>query len=191
MASLDDCVEESVGQLYVKRYFSPQAKAVCKDMVDWLSDVVRSRIADVDWMSEATKARANAKLDHFRAKIGYPDVWDVGHCPSLAKEMSADVSYASNALLAYRASFLRSFARINKPTDPHRWYMPPQMVNACFIPTRNEICFPSAILQAPFFVAPTPERPDGDAAVNFAAIGAVICHEISHGTSFFSTLFPE
>jgi putative endopeptidase len=95
--------------------------------------------------------------------------------------LSRDQSYAENVRALNAAQARRMLKRINKPVDPERWEMPPFIINAYFHPTRNEIVFPSAILQQPFFSTPTADMPHGDVAINFAAIGAVICHEISHG----------
>lgn len=180
-AHIGGVLEESLGIKYVERHFSPEAKQVCKDMVKILTEVLKSRFDEIEWMGPETKKKAHAKLDRFRAKIGYPDRWDVEHCAELLSLIGHDASYAANIRMSSAVEARRSMKRVNKPVDPDKWYFPPYIVNACFVPTRVEILFPSAILQPPFFIPPTKESPHGDPPVNFAAIGAVICHEISHG----------
>lgn len=177
-------VEQSLGKLYVARHFAPEAKKACEEMVDAIVEVLAGRFdpeTGVTWMGNSTKQRALEKLKAFKSKIGYPDVWDVDHCDELAGDISSDVPYAVNMFAVGKSNIKRMLARINKPRDENRWFMPPFMVNACFIPNRTEILFPAAILQPPFFVAPTPSLPYGDVALNFSAIGSVISHEISHG----------
>lgn len=180
-AHVGSLMEESLGIKYVERHFSPHAKKVCKEMVDILTDVLRSRFDEIEWMGPETKKRAHTKLDRFRAKIGYPDRWDIEHCRDLVESLKLDAPYAFNVRSAMAIETKRSVKRVNKPVDPEKWYFAPYIVNACFVPTRVEILFPSAILQPPFFIPPTKDSPHGDPPVNFAAIGAVICHEISHG----------
>lgn len=183
-AEVGRAVEESLGMLYVARHFKPEAKKACEEMVGAIVEVLAGRFnheTGVTWMGNSTKDRALQKLNAFKSKIGYPDVWDVDYCEELASQISGDVPYAVNMLAVGKSNIKRMLARINKPRDENKWFMPPFMVNACFIPNRTEILFPAAILQPPFFVAPTPDLPHGDVALNFSAIGSVISHEISHG----------
>lgn len=123
-------VEESLGIKYVARHFSPEAKKVCKEMVDILTEVLRKRIEEIEWMQSETKQRAHRKLDTFRAKIGYPDKWEVEHCPALEQKIDADASYASNVRAAVATEVKREVDRVNKAVDPDKWEMPPFMVNA-------------------------------------------------------------
>lgn len=172
-------LEHCLGILYTERHFTPSAKQACLEMVHVLTDVLSKRIDVLDWMQEETKAKAKLKLAHFRPMIGYPDKWEVEDIPELVDKLSMDQSYAANVRACNVRNFKKVIDRIDKPVDPHRWEMPPTMVNAYFHPLKNVIVFPAAILQPPFFFHPTEESPFGDPAVNFSAIGAVICHEIS------------
>jgi putative endopeptidase len=117
-------VEESLSIKFVAKHFSPEAKAVCKEMVDELTDVMRTRIDQVTWMSQKTRDRAHVKLDKFRAKLGYPERWDVDHCPDLAKMLSIKASYASNIRASCQIEARRTVLRINKPVDLDAWSMP-------------------------------------------------------------------
>jgi putative endopeptidase len=131
-SQVGEAVEESLGRLYVERHFSPEAKQTCQGMVDALVAVLAARFdpeTGVDWMSDATKKRALEKLSRFRAKIGYPDVWRVEHCDGLAKQVGLGASYAANIRAAAKCDVQRALARVNKPIDKERWYMPPFMVN--------------------------------------------------------------
>lgn len=172
-------LEDSIGILYTDRHFKPIAKKACLDMVNVLTEVLRKRIEEVEWMQAETKTKAKQKLDRFRPMIGYPDNWDVEDIPELLEKVSLQNSYAANIMACKARKFKKVIERIDKPVDPDRWEMPCTLVNAYFHPLKNVIVFPAAILQPPFFFHPTEDSPHGDPAVNFSAIGAVICHEIS------------
>jgi predicted metalloendopeptidase len=161
---------EAVGQLYVERYFTPQAKAAMAKLVENLRAAYRSRIAKLPWMTEETKQAALRKLEKIRVKIGYPDQWrDYG-----TLDIEAGDAYGNRKReLAFNRT--RDIARLGKPANRGEWGMAPQTVNAYYSSTWNEIVFPAAILQPPFF------DPDADDAVNYGAIGAVIGHEMGHG----------
>jgi putative endopeptidase len=161
---------EAVGRLYVARHFSPEAKSRMADMIENLREAFRESIVELDWMTDATKAEALDKLERFNVKIGYPDEW---------RDYSAlelrDDDLVGNARAASAFSYDRMIERLGRPVDRGRWGMTPQTVNAYYSPTLNEIVFPAAILQPPFFDV------DADDAVNYGAIGGVIGHEFSHG----------
>ena len=161
---------EAIGEMYVERYFPPVAKSRMEKLVENLIEAYRVDIRALDWMSEATKAKALVKLSKFAKKIGYPDKW---------RDYSA-LQFSPDSLidnLNNMATFVQNyeFAKIGKPVDREEWLMFPQTVNAYYHPAMNEIVFPAAILQPPFFDV------DADDAVNYGAIGAVIGHEIGHG----------
>lgn len=161
---------EAVGQLYVERYFPPVAKKRALEMVMNLKKVFRERIKNVDWMSEETKQKALQKLAAFNVKIGYPDKWK-----DYSKlEIKRD-AYVLNVMRAAGFEFKKDLAKIGKPVDKAEWHMTPQTVNAYYSPSMNEIVFPAAILQPPYF------NPDADDAVNYGAMGVVIGHEMTHG----------
>jgi putative endopeptidase len=156
--------------LYVERYFPAEAKKRMLDLVANLRISLGERIANLAWMGPETKAKAKEKLDAITVKIGYPDKWrDYSNL-----EVSTQ-SFAENALKARNFEFKFMIGKVNKPVDKAQWLMPPQMVNAYYEPTANEIVFPAAILQPPFFYL------DADDAVNYGAIGVVIGHEMTHG----------
>ena len=161
---------EAVGKLYVAQHFPPQSKSQMDELVSRLLDAYRDSIEQLEWMSAETKMKAQEKLASFTPKIGYPDTW---------RDYSALSVDASDLLGNVRAGnefeFQRELAKIGAPLDRDEWFMTPQTVNAYYNPGFNEIVFPAAILQYPFF---DPER---DAASNYGAIGAVIGHEIGHG----------
>jgi len=161
---------EAVGKIYVASEFPPAAKARMTELIDNLIAAYRASITSLPWMSVATKERALEKLAQFTPKIGHPDEF---------KDYSALVTdptdLVGNARRAYSVAMDRELAKLGKPIDRGEWYMTPQTVNAYYNPTMNEIVFPAAILQPPFF------DPDADDAVNYGAIGAVIGHEIGHG----------
>ena len=161
---------EAVGKIYVASEFPPSAKARMTELIDNLIAAYRQSITSLSWMSEATKARALEKLEQFTPKIGHPDEF---------KDYSAletdPTDLVGNARRALSVAMDRELAKLGKPIDRGEWYMTPQTVNAYYNPTMNEIVFPAAILQPPFF------NPEADDAVNYGAIGAVIGHEIGHG----------
>lgn len=161
---------EASGQLYVKRQFSPQAKAAMRELVENLRAAYRTRIAKLPWMTEDTKKAALRKLETINVKIGYPDKWrDYG-----SLEIKPDDAFG-NRKREFAFDRARDVARFKKPADRGEWGMSPQTVNAYYRSTWNEIVFPAAILQAPFFDL------HADAAVNYGGIGAVIGHEMGHG----------
>lgn len=179
--AVGDLLEDSLGMKYTARHFSSAAKDMCLGMVQNLTQVLGEHLKTVEWMEEVTKEKALLKLSKFRPLIGYPNKWDEEGIEELAAELSVDKSYTSNVRLCQVREFKQMTARINKAVDPDRWEMPSYMVNAYYHPLKNVIVFPAAILQPPFLIHPTPEAPEGDPAVNYSAIGAVICHEITHG----------
>lgn len=161
---------EAVGQIYVTKYFPPAAKEKMITLVGNLKLALKDRIAGLSWMSEVTKKEAMAKLDKINVKVGYPDKW----IDYSSLEIGAE-SYYANMLNASRFETRRQLNKIGKPVDRSEWGMTPQTVNAYYSPNMNEIVFPAAILQPPFFWL------DADDAVNYGAIGVVIGHEMSHG----------
>ena len=161
---------EAAGKLYVDAYFPAESKAKMEQLVANLRVAMKARIEKLDWMSPETKARAQAKLAAFNVKIGYPDKWrDYSALKIKSDDLYGNVERSSAYEWAYNV------AKLGKPVDRSEWGMTPQTVNAYYDPTMNEIVFPAAILQPPFF------DPEADAAINYAGIGAVIGHEISHG----------
>lgn len=160
---------EAVGKLYVAQEFPPEAKDAIDHLVAMLIKAYDKSINELDWMSEETKKKALVKLSKFTPKVGYPEVW---------REYPAAIDSSDlvgNVRRCARAEHVRQIKRIGKEIDRTEWLMTPQTVNAYFHPVMNEIVFPAAILQPPFFDAA------GDVAANFGAIGAVIGHEIGHG----------
>ncbi|KJL39552.1 Neutral endopeptidase [Microbacterium ginsengisoli] len=161
---------EAVGRVYVERHFPPQAKVAMDELVANLIEAYRQSIATLEWMSPETRERALAKLDAFTPKIGYPVRW---------KDYSALVvdpaDVVGNVRRAHVVEHDRQLGKVGGPIDRDEWFMTPQTVNAYYNPLMNEIVFPAAILQYPFFDA------DRDAAANYGGIGAVIGHEIGHG----------
>jgi putative endopeptidase len=161
---------EAVGEEYVRRTFTPEAKARALAMVNNLRDALRERIGQLTWMSDTTKKLALVKLDAFTRKIGYPDKW---------RDYSAlqvrPGSYLENLEAANQWSSARNWDKLGKPVDRTEWGMTPPTVNAYYSPTMNEIVFPAGILQPPFY------DPKADDAVNYGGMGAVIGHEMTHG----------
>jgi putative endopeptidase len=171
MSSLTDgVVGELLGQLYVAKYFKPEAKVRMEELVKNLRKAFEIRIKQLDWMSEETKQRALAKLYAFTPKIGYPDTWK--NYDGL--EISPNTFY-QNMRNAGAWGFQENIAQIGKPVDRTKWGMTPPTVNAYYSPVMNEIVFPAGILQFPFFDA------KADDAINYGGIGGVIGHEMSHG----------
>jgi len=161
---------EAVGKDYVASYFPPESKAKMIDLVGNIRSVLKVRIDNLDWMSAETKVKAQDKLAKFTVKIGYPDTWrDYSKL-----EIKDDDAYG-NAQRAGIFEWRHDVERLNGPVDKTEWGMTPQTVNAYYNSVNNEIVFPAAILQAPFF------HPDADPAVNYGGIGGVIGHEIGHG----------
>lgn len=180
-SGVSELIPDCLGVMYTERHFPQAAKDACLQLVNVLIEVWRQRIHELDWMQSETKDKALQKLSKFKPLIGYPDKWETDDIPQLLDKISVDKSYAANVRACKVRKLRMTIERIDKPVDAGRWEMPPTMVNAYFHPLKNVIVFPAAILQPPFFFHPTPEEPYGDVAVNFSAIGAVICHEISHG----------
>ena len=161
---------EAVGELYVQRFFPPEAKERMLNLVDNLTLSLSERINNLDWMDSETKEKAQEKLGTFIVKIGYPDKW---------KDYSLleikDDSYWNNRVRVAHFAYNEMIEELGKPVDRSKWYMSPQTVNAYYNPSSNEICFPAGILQPPFFFM------DGDDAINYGGIGVVIGHEMTHG----------
>ena len=161
---------EAVGQLYVEKAFSPEAKARVQDLVKNLQAALRDRILALDWMSPATKQKALKKLDVFIVKIGYPDKWR----DYSGMEVSRG-PFVLNSLAANLFETRRNIAKLGKPYDRSEWLMNAEEVNAYYEPLTNEVCFPAGVLQPPFF------DPKADDATNYGATGATIGHEMTHG----------
>ena len=170
LATVNGTVGEALGQLYVDAKFPPEAKAKAELMIANVIDAFKKRIAVLDWMSDSTKTKAIEKLDKFTVKIAYPDKWE----DYSTMEVSADKSYFENMTAVNKWGELKNYSEIGEPVDKTEWGMSPQTVNAYFNPLNNEIVFPAAILQPPFY------NYTADEAVNYGGIGAVIGHEISH-----------
>ena len=167
---VEGALGEAVGKLYVERHFSPEAKSRMVELVANLVEAYRRSISTLDWMSEQTRARALEKLESFTPKIAYPDTWrDYSSLRVDPTDLVGNVRRAGEFELA------REIEKVGGPVDRTEWFMTPQTVNAYYNPLMNEIVFPAAILQPPFFDA------DADDAANYGAIGAVIGHEIGHG----------
>lgn len=161
---------EAVGKLYVAQHFKPEAKARMEELVDNLLQAYRQSINDLTWMTDETKVKAREKLSKFTTKIGYPNKWkDYSQL-----EVKQD-DLVGNLMRSAKVEHQRMVDKLGQPVDREEWGMTPQTVNAYYNPTKNEIVFPAAILQPPFF------NPAADDAVNYGGIGAVIGHEISHG----------
>ncbi len=161
---------EAIGKVYVSRHFSPESKSAMVALVDNLIEAYRQGINELPWMSDATKEKALLKLSKFNAKIGYPDKWrDYSSLVIKRDDLIGNLRRISEFHHAYE------IAKIGQPVDIHEWHMTPQTVNAYYMPVMNEIVFPAAILQPPFF------NLEADAAANYGAIGAIIGHEIGHG----------
>lgn len=161
---------EAVGQLYVQKYFPPEAKQRMITLVDNLKSALKERIQNLTWMGDSTKKEAIAKLERINVKVGYPDKW----IDYSSLEITPD-SYFNNAMNASKFEIKRQLGKIGKPVDRSEWGMTPQTVNAYYSPNMNEIVFPAGILQPPFFWL------NADDAVNYGAIGVVIGHEMTHG----------
>ncbi|MBR4390757.1 MAG: M13 family metallopeptidase [Bacteroidales bacterium] len=175
-----DYLGEAIGQLYVEKYFSAEAKERMLNLVGNLRMALRERIKNLDWMSDETKARAIHKLDCYNVKIGYPDKW----LDYSSYEVTPD-SYFMNIRRGKRFDHERDMAKIGKPVDKGEWDMNPQEVNAYYNPELNEIVFPAGILQPPFF------NMDADDAVNYGSIGVTIGHEMTHGFDNMGRMYDE
>lgn len=168
---VESLLGEALGQVYVKRHFSPKAKERMSILVSNLQKALGERIKGLSWMSEETKAKALDKLNNFTVKIGYPDEWKDYSDLDIQEENS----YYQNLVNATKFAQADNLKDLGKPVDRAKWLMNPQDVNAYYMPTTNEICFPAGILQPPFF------NVDADDPVNYGAIGVVIGHEMIHG----------
>ncbi|MDV3468164.1 M13-type metalloendopeptidase [Stenotrophomonas sp. C3(2023)] len=170
LGTIESDAGEAFGQLYVKVAFSPEAKAKMEVLVRNLADALKERIQNLTWMSDETKAKAIAKWETFTPKIGYPDKWRDWSGLQTQRD-----SYLGNVRAANEFNYRYNLSQIGKPVDKTQWGMTPQTVNAYYNPLQNEIVFPAAILQPPFF------DPNADDALNYGGIGAVIGHEMTHG----------
>ncbi|MDR1075877.1 MAG: peptidase [Xanthomonadaceae bacterium] len=168
--TINGAAGEALGQMYVQVAFPPESKAAMETLVQNLSQSLKTRIENLAWMSDETKQKALAKWATFTPKIGYPDKWRDWSGLSTQRN-----SYLDNVLAAIDFNHQWELGKIGQPVDPAEWGMTPQTVNAYYNPLRNEIVFPAAILQPPFF------DPNADAAINYGGIGAVIGHEMTHG----------
>ena len=167
---VQDLLGEAVGKLYVERHFPADAKARMQELVANLQEAYRRNISDLDWMSPETRQAALRKLEKFTPKIGYPDKWRDYSAVIISRD-----DLVGNYRSGYAAEYDRDLAKLGGPVDRDEWFMTPQTVNAYYNPGMNEIVFPAAILQPPFFDAAA------DDAANYGGIGAVIGHEIGHG----------
>ena len=172
VSSVSGVLGEAIGKLYVEKYFPESSKKRMLELVHNLQKALAQRIDEATWMSAETKAKAKDKLANFIIKIGYPDKWKdysgLQVCDSLS--LYENMGNISEFFLLDQLK-----RKVNKPVDKTEWLMTPQTINAYYMPTTNEICFPAAILQPPFF------DPNADDAMNYGAIGGVIGHEMSHG----------
>jgi len=170
VGTVDGALGEIVGQMYVEKYFPAAAKERMVTLVKNLQVSLGERIKGLEWMSDETKAKALEKLAAFHVKIGYPDTWKDYSNLDIKKD-----SYWANIVRANQWGYEEMIAKAGQPVDKNEWLMTPQTVNAYYNPTTNEICFPAAILQPPFFDM------NADDAMNYGAIGVVIGHEMTHG----------
>ena len=160
---------EVIGEVYVERHFPPEAKAEMQELVENLRAAMAANLNDLDWMGDTTKEKAHEKLGTFNPKIGYPNEFES------YEGMVVGDSALDNAMAEARWGFEDNMGDLGQPVDRDRWFMPPQQVNAYYNPAFNEIVFPAAILEPPFFGL------SADPAVNYGAIGGVIGHEMGHG----------
>ena len=172
VSTVSSVLGEAIGKLYVEKYFPESSKQRMLDLVHNLQIALSQRIDEATWMSNETKIQAKDKLSNFIVKIGYPDKWKDYSGLQIDDSLSF-YENMGNVAEFYMDDMLKR--KVNKPVDKAEWLMTPQTINAYYNPTTNEICFPAAILQPPFF------NPEADDAVNYGAIGGVIGHEMSHG----------
>lgn len=171
LSTVNGVLGEAVGKLYVEKMFPPEAKETAEEMIEKVVQAYDTRIKALPWMTEDTKEKALEKLHKINIKIGYPDEWkDYSEL-----EVKEGATYFDNRMAASQWNYNRTIEKLGQPVDKTEWFMPPQIVNAYYSPPFNEIVFPAAILQPPFYDY------KADPAVNFGGIGAVIGHEISHG----------
>ncbi|MCH5328489.1 MAG: M13 family metallopeptidase, partial [Coprobacter sp.] len=171
LAVVDGALPEALGEMYVSKYFPPEAKEKMLDLVKNLQVALGEHIDALEWMSDSTKTKAKEKLSTIYIKIGYPDKFR----DYTALHIDKTASYWANVCKANEFEYNFMLQKIGQPVDKDEWYMSPQTVNAYYNPTTNEICFPAGILQPPFFTL------GADDAVNYGAIGVVIGHEMTHG----------
>ena len=171
LGAVEGVMGEGIGQLYVEKYFPEENKQYMKNLVENLRVALGKHIDSLPWMSDETKKRAHEKLATFAVKIGYPDKWK----DYSGITIDPSRSYLENVYEASKWYRADNYAKVGKPVDKSEWHMTPQTVNAYYNPTTNEICFPAAILQAPYF------DKSADDALNYGAIGVVIGHEMTHG----------
>ena len=169
--TINGTMGESLGQVYVQQVFPESSKVQMQALVTNLREALKARLEKLDWMSAETKAKAIAKWNTFKPKVGYPDKWR----DYSGLRIDRSKSYFDNVLAASAFENAFQMAKIGKPADPEEWGMTPQTVNAYYNPLKNEIVFPAAVLQPPFF------DPEADPALNYGGIGAVIGHEMLHG----------
>ncbi|MBB4804926.1 putative endopeptidase [Chryseobacterium defluvii] len=165
---------EAFGKLYVEKYFPAEAKAQMVELIDYLKKSFAQHINDLTWMSSTTKEKALTKLNKFKVKVAYPDKWKDYSQLNILSESQGGSLY-KNLQNISEWKYKENLDKVGKPVDKSKWTMSPQTVNAYYSPQNNEIVFPAAILQPPFF------NPQADPAVNFGGIGGVIGHEMSHG----------
>jgi putative endopeptidase len=170
LSNTEDQLGQLIGQRFVAEYFSPKAKNDALEMIQYLKNELRSSLQNLEWMEANTKTKALEKLDKMKVKIGYPDKWRV-----YTSDIRKDHSYLKNNLLCNKADNEYRLNKLYNEIDRTEWFMDPQMVNAYYSPSYNEIVFPAGILQPPFF------SENYDKALNFGGIGAVIGHEMTHG----------
>jgi predicted metalloendopeptidase len=170
VAFVEGAIGESLGKLYVAKYFPPNSKARMDALVGNILVAYRQSIEKLDWMDRDTKVQAQAKLAKLTTKIGYPQKWR-----DYSKLQTKRDDLVGNVMRANRFEFDRNISKLGKPIDRNEWFMTPQTINAYYNPQMNEIVFPAAILRPPYF------NPEADDAINYGAIGATIGHEISHG----------
>lgn len=174
LSLVNSVLGEAFGKLYVEKYFTPEAKQQMETYIDYILKSFKTHINDMDWMSPETKVKAQEKLSKFTVKIAYPDKWK-DYTQLKVDAPTQGATLYSNLQNVSAWQYQRSLDKVGKPVDRTEWGMTPQTVNAYYSGSNNEIVFPAAILQPPFY------NPNADAAVNFGGIGAVIGHEISHG----------
>lgn len=170
LGTTNSALGEEVGKLYVKQFFPPEAKQKMITLVENLRKALSERIAGLTWMTAPTKEKAQEKLAAMKVKIGYPDKWRDYSKLNISRD-----NYLANIFNSNKFDFAYTLGKINKPVDRAEWHMTPQTVNAYYSPNSNEIVFPAAILQHPFF------NKDADDPINYGGIGAVIGHEMTHG----------
>ena len=174
LGTINGTIGEALGKLYVEEHFPAEAKAKAEEMIANVVKAFQARINDLEWMSDSTKVKAIEKLGTTTIKVGYPDEWK-DYSDLVVKKPEDGGSYFQNVLNVAKWNVQDNISELGEPVDKSEWFMAPQIVNAYYNPSYNEIVFPAAILQPPFYDY------KADAAVNYGGIGAVIGHEISHG----------